>query len=129
MFVAFCATFGLKVGAVGTVKFEERIRELVEDAADLATIMEPLLAGRRKLREEFVKLDRQVLKEAEYDPVCKKADDSPRCRSDRCAGLYVNDRHSASLSKLTFRRNRIRADAGSQSIGRKPPNRPRLAMR
>lgn len=60
--------FGLKVGVVGTLKFEERIRELVEDAPDLAAIMEPLLAGRRKLREEFAKLDRQVLKEAKYDP-------------------------------------------------------------
>ncbi|HEY0122514.1 MAG TPA: IS110 family transposase [Rhizobium sp.] len=64
--------FGLKVGPIGTVKFEERIRELINDAPDLVAIMEPLLAGRKKLREEFAKLDRQVLKEAKYDPVCKR---------------------------------------------------------
>lgn len=64
--------FGLKVGAVGTFKFEDRIRELVEDAPYLATIMEPLLAGRGKLREEFKKLDRQVPREVKVDPVCRR---------------------------------------------------------
>ena len=33
--------FGLKVGMVGTVKFEARIRELVADHPDLAAIVEP----------------------------------------------------------------------------------------
>jgi transposase len=40
--------FGLKVGMVGTVKFEARIRELVADHPDLAAIVEPLLIARRK---------------------------------------------------------------------------------
>ena len=35
--------FGLKVGVVGTVKFEARIKELVEGAPDLAVLVEPLL--------------------------------------------------------------------------------------
>ena len=43
--------FGLKVGMVGTVKFEARIRELVADHPDLAAIVEPLLIARRVLRE------------------------------------------------------------------------------
>ncbi|OOO27807.1 IS110 family transposase [Agrobacterium salinitolerans] len=64
--------FGLKVGAVGTFKFEDRIRELVEGAPDLVAIIEPLLAGRGKLREEFKKLDRQVLREVKVDPVCRR---------------------------------------------------------
>ena len=34
--------FGLKVGVVGTVKFEARIKELVEDVPDLAVLVEPL---------------------------------------------------------------------------------------
>src|SRR6201746_1040705 len=42
--------FGLKVGMVGTVKFEARIRELVADHPDLAAIVEPLLIARRALR-------------------------------------------------------------------------------
>ena len=33
--------FGLKVGVVGTVKFEARIRELVENLPDLAVLVEP----------------------------------------------------------------------------------------
>ncbi|MGO7036561.1 IS110 family transposase [Rhizobium ruizarguesonis] len=64
--------FGLKVGEVSGGRFEERIRELVEADPDLAEIMEPLLAGRRKLREEFAKLDKKVLQEAKHDEVCKR---------------------------------------------------------
>ena len=39
--------FGLKVGMVGTAKFEARIRELVADHPDLITIVEPLLIAPR----------------------------------------------------------------------------------
>src|SRR6266568_2052627 len=41
--------FGLKVGMVGTVKFEGRIKELVENLPDLAILVEPLLIVRRGL--------------------------------------------------------------------------------
>ncbi|MES0217154.1 IS110 family transposase [Mesorhizobium sp. C280B] len=64
--------FGLKVGAVGTAKFEDRIRELVECMPDLEQIMEPLLAARRKLREEFAHLHRQVLAIARGDATCRR---------------------------------------------------------
>ena len=40
--------FGLKVGMVGTAKFEARIKELVENLPDLAVLVEPLLIVRRK---------------------------------------------------------------------------------
>src|ERR1700751_1910314 len=43
--------FGLKVGVVGTVKFEARIKELVENFPDLMVLIEPLLVVRRVLRE------------------------------------------------------------------------------
>ena len=46
--------FGLKVGMVGKVKFEARIKELVENIPDLAVLVEPLLIVRRVLREQFV---------------------------------------------------------------------------
>ena len=39
--------FGLKVGIVGTVKFEARVRELVENLPDLAVLVQPLLMVRR----------------------------------------------------------------------------------
>ena len=38
--------FGLKVGMIGKVKFEARIRELVENLPDLAMLVEPLLVDR-----------------------------------------------------------------------------------
>jgi transposase len=39
--------FGLKVGMIGKVRFEARIRELVENLPDLAMLVEPLLVVRR----------------------------------------------------------------------------------
>jgi hypothetical protein len=41
--------FGLKVGMVGTVKFEGRIKELVENLPDLAILVEPLLIPQRRM--------------------------------------------------------------------------------
>ena len=38
---------------VGKVRFEARIRELVENLPDLAVLVEPMLIVRRVLREQF----------------------------------------------------------------------------
>src|ERR1700704_2093059 len=51
--------FGLKVGMVGKVKFEARIRELVDNLPDLAVLVEPMLIVRRALREQIVILHRR----------------------------------------------------------------------
>jgi len=64
--------FGLKVGVVGTVKFEARIRELVEDAPDLAELVEPLLVVRRALREQIAILHRRLLIIVREDDVCRR---------------------------------------------------------
>jgi transposase len=64
--------FGLKVGMVGTVKFEARIRELVEDIPDLAILVEPLLIVRRVLREQFAILHRRLLDLVRDDEVCRR---------------------------------------------------------
>src|ERR1700690_3789499 len=53
--------FGLKVGIVGTVKFEARIQELVENLPDLAVLVEPMLVVRRVLREQLGILHRHLL--------------------------------------------------------------------
>jgi transposase len=53
--------FGLKVGAVGTVGFEQRIRELLAGIEELAEIVEPLLDARRTLRQHFTVLHRKLL--------------------------------------------------------------------
>jgi len=64
--------FGLKVGVVGTAKFEQRIQELVEGLPDLGELMEVLLEARRKLREQFTKLHRKLLAIVRDDAVCRR---------------------------------------------------------
>ena len=64
--------FGLKVGVVGTVKFEARIRELVENVSDLVVLVEPLLLVRRVLREQIGILHRRLLVIVRDDDVCRR---------------------------------------------------------
>lgn len=63
--------FGLKVGMAGAVKFEARIRELVEDLPDMAFLIEPLLIVRRVLREQLAILHRRLLTVVRGDEVCR----------------------------------------------------------
>src|SRR6202166_1160273 len=69
--------FGLKVGVVGKVRFEARIRELVENVPDLAELVEPLLVVRRALREQFVILHRRLLAIVRDDEVCQRLITTP----------------------------------------------------
>ena len=64
--------FGLKVGIVGTVKFEGRIKELVADIPDLAGMVEPLLIVRRVLRQQLGILHRRLLVIVQDDEVCRR---------------------------------------------------------
>jgi transposase len=64
--------FGLKVGMVGTAKFEARIKELVENVADLAALVEPLLVVRRVLRDQIAVLHRRLLTIVRDDEVCRR---------------------------------------------------------
>jgi len=64
--------FGLKVGVAGKVKFEARIRELVENLPDLVVLVEPLLIVRRVLREQIVTLHRRLLAIVRDDDVCRR---------------------------------------------------------
>ena len=64
--------FGIKVGAVGVIKFEERIRELVVGMPDLAEIIASLLDARQKLRDEVRKLHRKLLSIVREDKVCRR---------------------------------------------------------
>ena len=63
--------FGLKVGTVGKVRFEARIQELVETIPDLAVLVEPLLAVRR----------RYANRSSSCTAACW-----PSCETTRCAG-------------------------------------------
>jgi len=64
--------FGLKVGTIGTVKYETRIRELVENLPDLAVLVEPLLIVRRVIREQLGILHRRLLAIVRNDDVCRR---------------------------------------------------------
>src|SRR5438093_8953752 len=64
--------FGLKVGMVGTVKFETRIKELVENLPDLVVLVEPLLIVRRVVREQVSILHRRLLAIVRDDDVCRR---------------------------------------------------------
>jgi transposase len=64
--------FGLKVGQVGAIKFEIRIRELVAGISDIAEIAEALLVARSKLREQFAKLHKKLLTVVRDDSVCRR---------------------------------------------------------
>jgi transposase len=64
--------FGLKVGVVGTVKFEARIKQLVENLPDLVVLVEPMLVVRRVLREQIAVLHRRLLAIARNDDVCRR---------------------------------------------------------
>jgi transposase len=69
--------FGLKVGIVGTVRFEARIRKLVENLPDLAVLVEPMLIVRRVLREQIVILHRRLLAIVWDDEVCRRLMTAP----------------------------------------------------
>lgn len=64
--------FGLKVGGIGTIGFEARIRELIDGTPDLGEVISPLLAAREKLRAEFAKLHRKVLNLVHDDNTCRR---------------------------------------------------------
>ena len=64
--------FGLKVGIVGKLKFEARIKQLVENLPDLALLVEPLLVVRRVLREQIAVLHRRLLSIVRDDEVCRR---------------------------------------------------------
>src|SRR5213083_537450 len=69
--------FGLKVGMVGTVKFEARIKEPLENLPELAILIEPLLMVRRVLREQFSILHRRLLAIVRDDEVCRRLMTTP----------------------------------------------------
>jgi transposase len=59
--------FGLKVGQVSTDRFEARVGELVANLAELAQIVEPLLAARAAMRLPFVRMHQVALAAARKD--------------------------------------------------------------
>jgi transposase len=120
--------FGLKVGVVGTVRFEARIRELVEKLPDLALLIEPLLIVRRALREQVVILHRSLLAVVRNDDVCRRLMTVPgRPRSG--ADLSRHRRCAGPLPQIQVRRGSVWADLLEVSIGRGRLGRQNIALR
>jgi transposase len=69
--------FGLKVGSVPRGRFEARIYELVRDLPRLTGIVEPLLAVRRVIRQQFAALHKMLLDIVRDDPVCQRLMTAP----------------------------------------------------
>src|SRR5690349_24955371 len=59
--------FGVKVGIVGSARFEARVKELIENLPDLA-----VLVVRRVLREQLGILHRRLLAVVRDDDVCRR---------------------------------------------------------
>jgi transposase len=57
---------------VGKVRFEARIKELIENLPDLAVLVEPLLIVRRVLREQIIIVHRRLLAIVRDDEVCRR---------------------------------------------------------
>jgi len=121
--------FGLKVGIVGTAKFEARIRELVAEEADLAAIAEPLLIARRVLREQLGVLHRRLLAIVREDEVLPQTYDSTRHWTSGRANLPCNGRRSCPLQELQGSRCCVWLDAAPAPIGRDRPDGRHLEMR
>src|ERR1700751_1505407 len=89
--------FGVKVGIVGSARFEARVKELIENLPDLAVLVEPLLVVRRVLREQLGILHRRLLAVVRDDDVCRRLMTVPRCRPRRCVDLSRHRRRARSL--------------------------------
>lgn len=69
--------FGLKVGVVSTGKFEARIRELVAASPRLALLVEPILAVRRVMRQQFAVFHKMLLDTVRHDSICRRLMTAP----------------------------------------------------
>ena len=120
--------FGLKVGIVGKVKFEARIKELVENHPDLAVLVEPLLMVRRVLREQIGILHRRLLAIVRDDDVCRRLMTVPGV-GPVVALTFRHRRRARPLQELQGGRGGVRSDAVQVSIGRDQPNRRHITLR
>ncbi len=108
--------FGLKVGVVGSVKFGDRIRDLLEGMPDLAELMESLLVARDKLRQVFPSAPEGTGFGPERCGV-QPLDDSPWRRARNSACIHQHHRCSGPLPQLQSRRPGAGFDTRPQSVG------------
>ena len=121
--------FGLKVGVVGTVKFEARIKELVENLPDLVVLVEPLLIVRRALREQIGILHRRLLAIVRDDDVCRRLMTIPGVGPVVALTYRATVDVPARFQELQGGRGGVWTDALQVSIGRDRPNRRDITVR
>ena len=63
--------FGLRLGRIGKVSFEDRARELTDGNKLIQLSIEPMLRARAALRSELVRLERLARDITREDPVCR----------------------------------------------------------
>jgi transposase len=115
--------FGLKVGLVGAVKFEARIKELVENLPDLAILVEPLLIVRRVLREQLAILHRRLLAIVRDDDVCRRLMTVPGVGPVVALTYRATVDVPARFRHSQVGRGGVWSDAFAVSIGRDQPKR------
>jgi hypothetical protein len=119
---ATLSNFGLKVGMVGTARFETRVKELVENLPDLAARAEPLFILRRVLHEQIDFLHRRLHGQRLEagpaptgptvrlrSPVCSLSECTFRCKSSRWMGLWKLAKLRAQSLALSERFRRTQA--------------------
>src|ERR1700690_3483408 len=110
--------FGLKVGMVGTVEVEARIKELVENQPALAQRVESLLVGRRALREQFVIPAPSFAGHRAGRRGVPAPDNDPRCRARGGADLSRHSRRAGSVPQIQVSRSCVWVDLFQVSIRR-----------
>ena len=121
--------FGLKVGMVGAVRFEARIRELVENLPDLAALVEPLLIVRRTLARTVRHLASPFIGHCSGRRGVPAPDDDPRRGPGGVADLSSHRRRARSVPQVQVRRGGVWADLRQVSIGRSRLGRQNIALR
>ena len=121
--------FGLKVGVVGKVRFEARIKELVENLPDLVLLVEPLLVVRRVLREQLGILHRRLLAIVRDDEVCRRLMTTPGVGPVVALTYRATVDVPARFRKVQVSRGGVWADVRQVSIRRERTQRQNITLR
>jgi len=121
--------FGLKVGMVGTVKFEARIKELVENFPNLVVLVDPLLIIRRVLREQIIILHRRLLAIVRDDEVCRRLMTIPGVGPVVALTYRATRRCARSLPQIQGSWSGVWADVRQVSIRRDRSERQNIPLR
>ena len=120
--------FGLKVGMVGTVKFEARIKELVENLPDLATSCRSAAHCPAGASREIGTLHRRLLTIVRDDEVCRRLMTVPGVGP--VVALTIARRSTCPLASTNPRQSgRVWADVFQVSIGRDRSERQDITLR